>query len=345
MRNSMDRRNFLKGLGTLSLGSAVFTLALPKGSWAAAVANDAYKTSLLSMGTLVNVTILGEERKKASEAARDALAEIQRIDDLMSTHRRFSMLSRVNEAAGNDMVAVDPRIAEVIEASLEWSRQSGGVFDVTILPLLRAWGFRPEDRNVPESVEAAIECVGYKQIGIEDGQIGLARKNAAIDVGGIAKGYAVDRAIAVLRDKWNIGSAIVEAGGDLYALGRPVDEPGWKIGVRNPATGHDYCAAFDLADQAVATSGAREERASRDGRSYGDMFNPYTGQPVETYLSTTACAATAMDADAASTTLFIAGRDAGAEIVRPSTSWLHIDRDGAGLALLPSQGFPRVDQI
>lgn len=345
MTHSLDRRDFLKGLGAFSLGSSVFMLALPKSGWAAAHAREAYQTSLLAMGTRVNVTIFAEETLKASEAARDALAEIQRVDDLMSTHRRFSMLSRVNEAAGNDSVAVDSRITDVLKSAIEWSRVSGGTFDVTTLPLLRAWGFRPEDRDVPKSVEAARECVGYKNIVLENGRAGLACKGAAIDVGGIAKGYAVDRAIGVLRDKWNIRAALIEAGGDLYALGRPADEPGWKIGVRNPATGRGICAMFDIADQAVATSGAREERVSRDGRSYGDMFNPQTGEPVETFLSTTACAATAMDADAASTTLFISGKNAGAEKVCPGVSFLNIDRDGSKLAFLASPAFPHLEIV
>ena len=94
-----NRRDFLKNFGAFSIGSAAFTLALPKNGWAAAHAPEAYKTSLLAMGTFVNVTIFAEEALKAREAARDALAEIQRVDDLMSTHRRFSQLSRINDAA------------------------------------------------------------------------------------------------------------------------------------------------------------------------------------------------------------------------------------------------------
>ena len=197
-RNNFDRRQFLKGLGCLSLGSSFFTLALPRGGWAAAAADTSYRRTLLVMGTNVNITLFGETSAKAREAVRDAFNEIRRIDDLMSTHRRYSALSRVNRASGNGMIAVDSRIIEVLRASIDWSRKSEGLFDVTTLPLLRAWGFRDEVGEVPISIDAALECVGYEKIVIEGDRVGLLRAGAEIDLGGIAKGYAVDRAIGVL---------------------------------------------------------------------------------------------------------------------------------------------------
>lgn len=343
---SIDRRNFLKGVTSFGLGSAFFTLALPKGSWAAAAAEDCFQTSMEALGTTINLSIFGEKPLKAQEAAKDAFDEIRRIDDLMSTHRMFSMISRLNNAAGSEMVDVDARVADLLRASVEWGKQSNGVFDVTILPLLRAWGFRPDDRNFPENMDDALKCVGYKNIVVEGDKAGLHCKGAAVDFGGIGKGYAADRAASLLHDKWGITKAIVACCGDIYAIGKPDDAPGWKIGIHNPLTDQGSCATFDLADGGVSTSGGRTERVERGGKSYCDMFDPYTGQPVEPFLSTTTFAKTAMDADAAATTLFVAGKGDRKEIVKPGVAWVNITQEGkSGLAFAQSAGCPVLERI
>ena len=150
-----------------------------------------------------------------------------------------------------------------------------------------------------------------------------------------AKGYAVDRAVAILRDKWSVSKAIVEAGGDLYALGRPEDAAGWTIGIGHPTSETANCATMELADRAVATSGIRESR---------ELFDPFTGEAVESYLSMTTCAATTMDADAASTTLFVAGRDRRPRI--GSVDYLCLSQGQAGgLDFETSRDFPAVRRV
>ena len=163
-----------------------------------------------------------------------------------------------------------------------------------------------------------------------------------MDFGGIAKGYAVDRAVAILRG-WGIHNVIVEAGGDLYALGRPDDAAGWKIGVKNPA-GPGLCAVFELADRAVATSGNYATRRVENARAMTDTFDPRTGEPVETFLSTTACAPTCMEADAASTVLFCAGTSAELNLGGENISVLNIARDGSGLKFIASDEFPAFER-
>lgn len=343
--SKLDRRNFLKHAGMASLGSSIFTLSLPKGSWAESASETRYRNSLPTMGTLVNIDVFGEKEAKAREAVHAALDEIQLIHDLMSTHQRYSNLNEVNRAAGNDMVRVDPRISEVVKAGIEWGHRTDGVFDVTILPLLKVWGFRAEATDIPEDLQAAESCVGFHHISVQDGKVGLQRKGAGIDVCGLAKGYAVDRAISVLRDRWGIQKAIVNAGGDLYCLGRPEDSPGWRIGVQNPL-GPGVCATFELCDQAVGTTGNSNQRHDRDGNSYTDIFNPFTGEPVETFLSVSVVAPTTMAADAASVALFGAGREKKIDLNEFGCTSLKISRgDSNSLSFIKDDSFPEIARV
>jgi thiamine biosynthesis lipoprotein len=250
----------------------------------------------------------------------------------MTTHKKYSQLSRINAVAGHESVPVDSRVLEVLRSSLRWADRTSGTFDVTTLPLLRAYGFRGEEGEVIESVEKAREVVGAKFIAIEGDRAGLTRNGAMIDVGGIAKGYAVDRAAALLRDKWDITKAIVEAGGDLYCLGRPEDAAGWKIGVAHPTRSGDICATIELADCAVATSGSTQTRITRDGKTMTDIFDPRTGEPVQSWLSLSARAANCMDADAASTTLFALGFDLDPTEPYGEIDWFGVTGAGASVA-------------
>ncbi len=338
---TFGRRRFLKGLACLSLGSPAYVLALPRRSWAATA--DPYRETRLMMGTWAHLTIFGARPERARQAAEEALAEMERVERLMSVHRQFSQLSRVNRLAGSESLAVDARLLEVLEAGLRWSARTGGKFDVTTLPLLRAWGFREESGSAAETIEAARELVDYRALRIDGDRVGLERAGMGIDLGGIAKGYAVDRAIGLLRDRWGVRAAIVEAGGDLYALGRPPDAAGWRIGLAHPLREGDFCATFELADAAVATSGARRKRIQRDGRAYGDLIDPRTGEPVEAFLSLTAMAPTAMEADAASTTLFVQGRTAGGAPPAQIASLATLPEGSEGLSFAASPGFPDFD--
>ncbi|MBI1783550.1 FAD:protein FMN transferase, partial [Candidatus Sumerlaeota bacterium] len=257
--------------GGIDIGST-FALAPAKEIEAARRGIPDVCGSLSAMGTTVNIRIMGEVGGHLNDAIACAFREITLIEEMMTTHDETSMLSAVNRAAGNDMIEVDRRVIEVARAAIESAAKSRGLFDPTILPLLKAWGFREEAKDIPKSVEKAIERVGYNQISIEGEKLGLQRAGAGLDFGGIAKGYAVDRAVAILRG-WGIRNAIVEAGGDLYVLGKPDDAAGWKIGVKNPI-GPGLCAVFELADRAVATSGNYATRRVENARAMTDTFDP-----------------------------------------------------------------------
>lgn len=338
-----NRRDFLKSATLLGLGSSVFTVSLPHTGWGARAERSAFRRSMASMGTLVNISVFDVPEKVAQEAVRRAFAEIRDVDRLMTTFDPGSQLSAVNRVAGNELLPVDPRLSEVLAASLDFSRHSNGLFDVTTLPLLEAWGFRedPDSAHRPDDKKLAfaLEKVGYRHVELQKGQVGLARRGAEIDLGGIAKGYAVDRAIAALV-RFGVQRAIVEAGGDLFALGSPEDSDGWNIGLKHPLEPHTLCATITVKNQAVTTSGNYENFVVYDGHRYGHLLDPFTGEPVETYLSTTAVAATTLAADAASTTLYVAGRNQNAP-VPAGIEWLHIfSENGRSLEFLASANFP-----
>lgn len=339
------RRDFLRGAGLIGLGSSFFFLVLQRESrrWA----GTRFHKSVASLGTLVNVTIFDTPEAVAEQAVARAFREIQDVQLLMSTHDAGSQLSLVNRCSGSDFVQVDSRIIEVVQRGIEFSRQSGGVFDVTVLPLLEAWGFRNYrfDRPPDEArILGALDTVGYEQIVISEAGLGLKRKGAGIDLGGIAAGYAVDRAVASLRES-GIRRFIVEAGGDLFAAGTPPDRESWEIGVKHPLR-PGLCAVLQMANQAVATSANTESYVNYGGKHYGHLMNPRTGEPVDPYLSTTAVAPTTLEADAASTTLFVAGRNAGGSLAGPNAGWLHISQEGSGrLIFETSRNFPSWRQV
>lgn len=345
VRRELSRRDFLKGAVVVGLGSSVFFLVLPRGSqrWV----NTAFRRRLSSLGTRVNVYIFDTVPSVAEEATAAAFQEIEEIHWLMSTHEPASQLSGVNQAAGSEFVSVDPRVAEVVKQSLEFSRISSGIFDPTTLPLLEAWGFRNYrfDQAPDESrILDALHKVGYEQVMVSDAGVGLKIKGSGIDLGGIAKGYAVDRASAILR-RYGISRFIVEAGGDLFAASHPIDRPTWYIGVKHPLRSGE-CAVVNLVNQAVATSGISESFVTYNGKRYGHLFDPRTGQPVETYLSTSVVGPTALEADAGSTTIFVAGRNAGRQLVLSTSSWLNIYRGRDGkLVYEASSNFPGWDEL
>lgn len=273
----------------------------------------------LIMGTLVDVTAvgtLGEE--ELSEIVDEAFTAIERVDRLMSTYREDSDVSRVNAGAGGEPVPVDPEVMAVVRAAKEYGDLSDGMLDVTVLPLLQAWGLVEGEGRIPDAgaLEKALSLVNYGNIVLDDeaGTIRLSEPGMRLDLGAIAKGYAVDCAVGVLRAR-GIARAIVNAGGDLYALGERGDGKPWRVGVQDPLTQQGMLATLDIADASLATSGNYEKFFTIDGKRYCHILNPRTGWPVEGMLSVTVLAETAMQADALATAVFVAGKERGLALV------------------------------
>jgi thiamine biosynthesis lipoprotein len=280
------------------------------------------------MGTWVSIEVhdVAGDRARASAVVERAFNEVRAVDELMSVFRPESQISRINRSAGRDPIVVDRRVAEVLRAAHHTGERSEGVFDVTVLPLLRALGLR-SDRPEPGVAAAALARVDYRTVEVDPlrPQVGLSRAGAAIDLGGIAKGYAVDRAIAVLQDA-GIGRAVVNAGGDLRVLGVPGDRDheGWRVGVQHPLRPGRILATLELRDQAIATSGNYEQFIAAGEERPGHLIDPRTGGPVDHLMSATVVASTAMEADAASTTAYLLGGEQGARYLSERAGYEHL---------------------
>ncbi len=267
------------------------------------------------MGTLVEITVSHSDPELVQTITTQAFNEMQRIEQLMSTYIPDSEISRINRAAGKKAIPVSPEVEEVIREGIYWSGQSGGAFDITVEPLVQLWDFDGEKEIIPgkNTLRKTASLVNYKNIEIKDHTVRLKRRGMAINVGGLAKGYAVDRAISLLRSR--VPNGIVNAGGDLFAFGQKNKQTPWNIGLQHPRKPQNLLAAFAVKNQAVATSGDYQRYFIKDGVRYHHIFDPQTGKPARLMISATIISTEVMDADALATAVFVMGPDKGIEWV------------------------------
>jgi FAD:protein FMN transferase len=253
-------------------------------------------------------------------AFQTATAEIQRLEALMTTWDERSEVSRVNAAAGSEPVAVGPETFEVIRESLHASQMSGGAFDITFETLHGLWKFDQDlDPHPPQpsEVRARLKYVGYGHVRLDPvaHTVFLDEGHVRIGLGGIAKGYAVDRASSVLTDA-GLSSFYVQAGGDLYTRGVKPDESPWLAGIRDPrGPDGDYFAMAPVSDHAFSTAGDYERSYVVGGKRYHHIIDPHTGYPATASRSVTIWAPTALLADEIDDAVFILGPEKGLALV------------------------------
>ena len=257
----------------------------------------------------------------AVHAAFDAAtAEIVRIEKVMTTWDPESEVSRVNQAAGKEAVAVGAETFAVIQEAQHASEISGGCFDITFETLHGLWKFDQDLDPHPPSptdVRARLKYVGYKHVKLDAGAhtVMLDESHVRISLGGIAKGYAVDRASRVLLDA-GIASFYVQAGGDLYTQGNKPDGSPWQAGIRDPRGPEgDYFAVMPVSDHAFSTAGDYERAYVVGGKRYHHIIDPHTGYPATASRSVTIWAPTALQADAIDDAVFILGPEKGLALV------------------------------
>lgn len=250
-----------------------------------------------------------------------ALAEIQRLEGLMTTWREDSELSRVNQNAGDKAMPVGPETLAVILKSQWISAQSSGVFDISFDAMHGLWKF-DEDRtdNIPPKaeIEKRRKLIDYRQIEVDEAAstVFLKKKGMRINLGGIAKGYAVDAASEVLRRE-GLTSFFVQAGGDLYVAGTKPGGAPYRVGVRDPRGAHenDFFAMVEVQDHAFSTAGDYERSFVKDGKRYHHIIDPRTGYPATASRSVTVWAKSALVADAVDDAVFILGVKKGMALV------------------------------
>jgi thiamine biosynthesis lipoprotein len=237
--------------------------------------------------------------------------EVDRLDEQMSNYRPESELSAINREAASHPVVVEPGLFHLLEISVRRSEETDGAFDITVGPLMKSWGFFRGRGRLPAQAEISqvLTRVGYQHLELDPARrtIRFDEGGIEIDLGGIAKGYAVDRAVEILRSN-GITSAFVSSGtSSIYALGSPPGERGWKITLRAPYDAREAGDIFHLQNYSLSTSGSYEKFFKVGGKSFCHIMNPHTGWPAEGVLSTTVLAPTGTDTDGRSAGFFVMG--------------------------------------
>jgi thiamine biosynthesis lipoprotein len=294
-----------------------------------------HEDSQVAMGGTATVRVCGPDGAALGALVGEALDEIDRIDRLLSHYRRDSPLSRVNREAANGPVAVEPELLAFLAECLRFSRESDGAFDVTVGPLMKAWGFFRDEGRVPSEDELAraLQVVGYPHVVLDPiaGTVRFDRPGVELDLGGIGKGYAVDRVVALLRRR-GVASALVNLGGSsVYGLGAPPGKKAWEIGIQDPTHPARTAVTVPLRDRALSVSGGYERFFEKDGVTYSHIMDPRTGRPVQGVLSVAVLTGSATGGDALDNILFVLGPKA-------SRSYLGRMPGAEALLFLPKGG-------
>ncbi len=292
----------------------------------------------LALGTLVTIKLYGEEPLMKPLFA-PAFAEFERVDSLMSRYRTDGEVAAIEAATGR-FVRCSSATQEVLKRTLHWARACDGAFDPTVGPLTRLWNF-PDALDVPDSaaVDSALALVDFRALRVEEGGAMLQRQGMRLDLGAAAKGYAVDRAVARLRDA-GASAGLIEAGGDIRYWGEKPDGSPWHFGIQHPRDPGRYFEVEDIGLAAIATSGDYEQYIESGGQRYHHILDPHSGWPARGLISATVWAQTAMDADILSTAIFVLGAERGLQLVEewPQVEALVFSEDGGGLRSRATSG-------
>jgi thiamine biosynthesis lipoprotein len=281
------------------------------GICAAEPALQKIEDSRMAMGCLYSITAYGPDLTALTRSVNEAFDEIDRIDRMMSHYKQESPLSRLNREAGEQAVKTDPELFDFITECLRYSRESDGAFDITVGPLMKAWGFFRGEGRLPSDAELnrVKEKIGYRHVSLDRNNqtIRFAREGMELDLGGIAKGYAVDRAIAVLK-KNGIERALVNScGSTIYGLGAPPGQWGWRLQLQDPTNSRKSAGSVTIRNQALSVSGSYEKFFEAGGRRYSHIMDPRTGRPVEGVLSVAVITPDGTSGDALDNVFYVLG--------------------------------------
>ena len=308
------------------LAAVVVQLLLP----AVASADWARRNEAI-MGTAIYVELWHPDQQAGERAIDAVIDEMHRIDRLMSTYKPDSEISRVNDLAATEPVPVSDELKNLILESLALSELTGGAFDITYASVGHHYDFRKRQRPDDATIEEALPAVDYRHVIVDEatGTIKFAREGVRIDLGGIAKGYAVERGISILKDL-GVRHASVSAGGDSRILGDRKGRP-WLVGIRDPRGDRsEYITRIPVIDEAVSTSGDYERFFDEDGIRYHHIIVPSTGKSAGEVHSVTIIGPNATITDGLSTSVFVLGIEAGLALINTLDEFETVIIDGAG---------------
>lgn len=294
----------------------LFFLALPTLAKTKEAPLYRYENSRVSMACTYTIVVYGTDAKQLPLIVNAGLDEVDRIDSLMSNYKPESALSRINREASKEPVLVEPELFNFIQLCVQYSQESDGAFDITVGPLMKAWGFFRGEGRIPWTLELwnVLRKVGYRHLILNSKErtIQFAKSGMELDLGGIAKGYAVDRVVCLLKE-YNIKRAFVSAGGStVYGLGSPPNSDGWEVNIRDPIhpnDPHKRAGVVALNDRSLSISGNYEKFFRVRGVTYSHIMDPRTGRPVENMLSVAVLTDTGVDGDALDDVFYVLGVD------------------------------------
>jgi thiamine biosynthesis lipoprotein len=289
------------------------------------------------MDTLIHITVYSEDKEKGQKALEEAFNTFERIHNTTNRFQKNGQtptasndVVKINENAGTKPIAVSADTINMIERSNYFAGATGGAFDVTVGPVMDLWGFGKVEQHVPsdEEINRALSLVDYRKVQVDRNNmtVFLSQPGMSLDLGGVAKGYATDEAVKVLR-QIGIQHAIINAGGNVYALGSKPDGSPWRVGVQDPRGEKGIIAVLNLKDKAAVTSGDYERYFEQAGVRYHHIVNPATGKQARDVMQATVVSDSATDADILSTTLFVLGAKKGLSFVKelPGTGAIFVD--------------------
>ena len=330
----MGRRAWLLGVIAVAALALVGVIALRPNA-----PGEPVEVTGFAMGTFVRVVADGP---RAAQAAEQVMPLLQAMTQALDRFEPDSDVSRINARAGRGPVRVQAETVAVVQDALRLAHLTEGAFDPTVGPLVDLWGFvqteeAPADGEgtvrgrrppAPEAIAQVLERVGYQHLRVDEeaSTVELVQPGMGLDLGGIAKGAAVDRVAQLFRDV-GVERALIDLGGNLYALGRKADGSPWRVGIRHPRNPGAVLAIVEARDVAIATSGDYERYFIHEGVRYSHLLDPRTGSPARELASVTILAPKGVDADGLSTAVFVLGPEDGAQLVEslPGVEAIFVD--------------------
>ncbi|MDY0081958.1 MAG: FAD:protein FMN transferase [Ignavibacteriaceae bacterium] len=328
----LNRKKIISVISWTFLSAVLFLI----GFFIAKNSSDEIKTikrTQILLGTVVEIQVRDDDDKNAEDAISKAFSEMKRIDDLFTTFNDQSPVRQINNSA-DTIIKVEPEVYNLIVLCDSITKLSEGCFDISLDNLIKAWGFDSDNPHVPKKseVDSALMSSSWNNITLLDGNKIIRQRNAGLNFGAIAKGYAVDKAIAVLKNS-GIKKALVNAGGEISVIGSD-----WIVGIQHPKKINSIIKKIKLNENTIATSGNYEQYFEVDGIRYHHILDPETGYPAAGLQSVTIINKSNTFADALATAVFVMGKEKGMKLVESlnDTEVMIVDEKGK---IFYSKGF------
>lgn len=309
----LNRKKFLQLMITGGLG-AVFGGSIPPHWSSKGTKLTSVRRRTLAMGSIISFEVVAETEEAGYFAIRKAMDTIRRLENIFSMYDENSEMARLAKSAGKHPIRISDEACQLLTFAKKMYKETGNRFDVTIEPAMKRWGFRrnPGETIIPPTFKERLELerlIGSEKIYIEnDNTIGLAEVGMAIDTGGIACGFTLDKAVKVMR-KCDVSAGFINFSGDIHCFGESLDGKKWPVYIWNPKTQQPLDKLVELHNEALSTSGAyQNRRCDSSNHSWGHLLLPNIVKPVEPISSVTAIHSSAMMADAWSTAAYLGAK-------------------------------------